>query len=301
MINDPINGSSVLSDRHICFVGAGSMAEALFRGLIGRGFIAAERISVVNRNNHERLQQLQQTYGVTTAEGQAEKDRFVREADIVVLAMKPKDAGGAIAELSSLLTDKQLIVSVIAGLSTATIQSLLGGSYNIIRTMPNTSSTIGLGATGVSFSSGVSTDEREMGLALFNAVGSAVVVEESLLEIVTGVSGSGPAYIYYMMEAMMEAGVRGGLTAETARELTIQTVIGAAEMVRVTGEDPAELRRKVTSPNGATQAAIAVLDDHQFSTGVIKSVHRSAERSQEMGAEIAEKYAQQAGKQGSGQ
>jgi pyrroline-5-carboxylate reductase len=295
MISDNTN-SSVLSDRHICFVGAGSMAEAIFRGLITRGFIAANQISVVNRQDNERLQELQQTYGVSVSEEQAEKDRFIQNADIVVFAMKPKDAGSAIAELSPLLTEKQLIVSVIAGLSMSTIEALLKGSYRIIRTMPNTSSTIGLGATGVSFSSSVSPAERQMGLELFQAVGIAVEVEETLLEIVTGVSGSGPAYIYYMMEAMIEAGVRGGLTEDTARQLTIQTVLGAAEMVQTTEEDPAELRRKVTSPNGATQAALSTLDDHHFTLGLIKAVQRSAERSQEMGAEIAAKYTQGTGK-----
>lgn len=291
MINED-NGVHLLANNRICFVGAGSMAEAIFRGLIERQLIEATRISVVNRQNDERLQQLHAKYGVQVSTEQVDKDRFVREADIVVLAMKPKDAGSGIGGIASLLSDTQLIVSVLAGVSISTIESILGGPHRIVRTMPNTSSTIGVGATGVSFSASVDMSNRQIGLHLFRSVGIAVEVDESLLEIVTGVSGSGPAYIYYMMEAMIEAGVRGGLTPETSRQLTIQTILGAGEMVRSTGEDPAELRRKVTSPNGATQAAIETLDAHNFTDGVIKAVTRSADRSQEMGAEIAAKYTQ---------
>lgn len=289
---------SLLAGRRLCFVGAGSMAEAIFRGLIERRLVEPAAISVVNRANNERLRELNETYGVQFAEEPAGKDQLIRSADIVVLAMKPKDAGAGIGRVASLISERQLVVSVLAGVSIATIETLLGGPRPIARTMPNTSSTIGLGASGVSFSGSVSGEQREIALALFRAVGIAVEVEERLLEIVTGVSGSGPAYIYYMMEAMIAAGVQGGLTPEASRELTIQTVLGAGEMVRVTGEDPAELRRKVTSPNGATQAAIEKLDAHQFTAAVISAVHRSADRSREMGDELAAKYVPAAGKQG---
>ncbi|WP_127586591.1 pyrroline-5-carboxylate reductase [Paenibacillus koleovorans] len=284
-------GVHALAECQICFIGAGSMAEAIFRGLIGRNIVDAARIQVVNRQDNEKLLRLQETYGVSTSERQADKDRFIREADIVVLAMKPKDAGSGIAAIRPLLRENQLIVSVVAGLSISTIESLLDGTFPIVRTMPNTSSTIGLGAAGVSFSPAVTPEQREMGLELFRAVGEAVEVEEPLMEIVTGVSGSGPAYIYYMMEAMIAAGVRDGLSPETARQLTIQTVLGAAEMVRVTGEDPADLRRKVTSPNGATQAALQKMDEYRFTEGVMNAVRRSAERSREMGDDIAAQYA----------
>jgi len=152
--------------------------------------------------------------------------------------------------------------------------------------MPNTSSTIGLGATGISFSKEVDEQGRRLALNMFEAVGITSVIEEERLETLTGISGSGPAYIYYMMEAMIAGGIRGGLSAEQSTELTVQTVLGAARMVQQTGENPAVLRKKVTSPNGSTQAALEVLDKGDFFETVIAAVNRCAERSREMGADL---------------
>lgn len=279
--------SSALYDKNIAFVGAGSMAEAIFRGLIEKNVADPSRISVINRSDNEKLERLRERYGVQVSFDANGKAEMIEQADILVLAMKPKDAEASFRDLKSQANGRQLIVSVIAGLSIAKIAALLETNAAIVRTMPNTSSTIGLGATGVSFSSGVTPEQKGLALALFESVGIVSVVDEPLLEIVTGVSGSGPAYVYYFMEAMTKAAVEGGLTDEEARRLTLQTVLGAARMVELTGEDPAELRRKVTSPNGATQAAIETLDRHQFCEGVVRAVFRSAERSKEMGAAVA--------------
>ncbi|WP_442951116.1 pyrroline-5-carboxylate reductase [Paenibacillus sp. 481] len=267
------------------FYGAGSMAEAFVRGMLERGLTSADRIGMLNRSNQERLSELHNRYGVRVANTTIEKEELLGIADIVVLAMKPKDAAGAIAELRPLLRPGTLIISVIAGLSLATMQHLLG-QCPIVRTMPNTSSTIGLGATGVCTSVEVSDEQRQAALTMLRAVGIVIETDEPLIDTVTGLSGSGPAYVYYMMEAMIEAGVKGGLTPEQARELTMQTVRGAGEMVRVTGEQPSDLRRKVTSPNGTTQAALAVLDDYRFTEGIQSAVHRARERAQEMGEQI---------------
>ncbi|MFC5699948.1 pyrroline-5-carboxylate reductase [Cohnella faecalis] len=280
--------SSPLGNATIYFYGAGSMAEAIFRGLVEGKLTAPERITVSNRQNAERLRELESRYGVIGAGDDTAKQRGLKEADVVVLGMKPKDAAAAIRSLAPLLRPDQLIVSVIAGLPIATIEQLLGGKRPIARTMPNTSSTIGLGATGISFSDSVTSTHRELTLAMFDAVGMTSVVEEPLIEAVNGVSGSGPAYVYYLMEAMIQAGVELGLTPEAARDLTIQTVRGASEMVRLTGEDPAELRRKVTSPNGTTQAAIETLESFSFQEGMNKAIVRCAERARELGAAIRE-------------
>lgn len=272
----------------IAFVGAGSIAESIFRGLIQKRVASPEQIFAVNRQNEERLQYLRETYGIRASRDPQERDQAIREADIVVLNMKPKDASAGIAELRHLIRPDQLIVSVIAGLSIETIQHLLGGSFKIVRTMPNTSSTIGLGATGISFSGSVTARQRQTAFALFEAVGVVSVVDEPLLDIVTGVSGSGPAYIYYMMDAMIAAGVEGGLTEEAARLLTLQTVLGAAQMVQTTGESPSELRRKVTSPNGTTQAAIELMEQNRVAESVSRAVFRAAERARELGHDLAE-------------
>ncbi|MEF2964288.1 pyrroline-5-carboxylate reductase [Paenibacillus sp. M1] len=273
-------------EENITFYGAGSMAEAVVRGLISRSVAKPGQISMFNRSNRERLAYLSEHYGVNTAADQTEKDEMIRSASIIFLAMKPKDAGEAISRIRPLLSEKQLIISFIAGLSIGTIQQLLGTKQPVARTMPNTSATIGLGTTGISFSPEVDDEQRQKVLSFFEAVGKAVVIEEKDQEILTGVSGSGPAYIYYMMEAMIAAGIEGGLSPEQSRELTEQTVLGAVMMMRETKEDPAKLRKDITSPNGSTQAAIEVLSAGGFTEIVKAAVHRCAERSREMGEEV---------------
>lgn len=272
----------------ICFYGAGSMAEAMVRGLIHKQVARPDSISMLNRSNQERLAYLTQQYGVVTSNQPEQKNKLLSEASIIVLAMKPKDVKEAITSIAPYLTDKQLIVSVITGLSIATIQKLLGFQAPIARTMPNTSSSIGYGATGISFSDEVSSEQKQQVLTMFEAVGTVSVIPEEKLEILTGVSGSGPAYIYFMMEAMIAAGMEGGLSAQQARDLTVQTVLGAAVMMRETGEDPTKLRAAITSPNGTTQAALDVLREGKFTETVKAAVRRAEERSNELGQAVKE-------------
>ncbi|GIP53457.1 pyrroline-5-carboxylate reductase [Paenibacillus vini] len=283
-----MNSNTSTSQQLICFYGAGSMAEAIVRGLIHKQVAAPERISMLNRSSVERLDYLKKQYGVMTGNSEEQKSKHLGDASVIVLAMKPKDAGEALKALGPQLREGQLIVSLIAGLSISTIQALLGVQAPVARTMPNTSSSIGLGATGISFSSEVTQDQRDQVLSMFEAVGTVSVIPEEKMEILTGVSGSGPAYIYYMMEAMIAAGTEGGLSPEQARELTVQTVLGAASMMIETGEDPAKLRKDITSPNGSTQAALEVLSAKGFSEAVKAAVHRCAERSREMGEAVKE-------------
>lgn len=279
-----------LHSQRICFFGAGSMAEAILLGLIEKEIAPPSNISVINRQNQERLQEIHDRYGIAIASEDTEKLSLLQNADIIVLAMKPKDAGDALLSVKHLLEDQHMLVSVIAGLSISTIEAIIERKLPIVRTMPNTSSTIGLGATGMSFSTSVTSKQQQLAQHMFQAIGEVSVVAEPLLDVVTGVSGSGPAYIYYMMEAMITAGIQGGLSEATARQLTVQTVLGAASMVKTTGEDPAVLRKKVTSPNGTTQAALELLDTCQFQEAVQKAVLRASERAGEMGATIAEQF-----------
>jgi pyrroline-5-carboxylate reductase len=276
-----------LYTKRIVFLGAGSMAEAIIRGLLQTEKVMADHIHALNRSNQEKLNQLQTQYNIQVGFIHDLASDVILNADIIVLAMKPKDAAQAIAELKQQINNKQLIVSVIAGLSIGTIESLLEQPFPIVRTMPNTSSTIGLGSTGLSFSASVNLNQQKIATDIFSSVGEVLVVDEAQLDMVTGISGCGPAYVYYLMEAMISGGVRGGLTEEMARQLTVQTVLGAASMVKMTEENPASLRKKVTSPNGATQAAIETMDRHSFSEGIEKAVLRAKERSQELGEMIA--------------
>lgn len=275
-----------LIDDTLVFYGAGSMAEAIVRGMIARNVVESGNIVMLNRSSSERLAELRSRYGVIGCNDPQQKEDHLRNAPVIVLAMKPKDAAEALRGLGPLLSPDQLVVSVIAGLTIRTMQGLLGTRQPVVRTMPNTSSSIGLGATGIAFSKEVTEESRRTALNIFEAFGMTAVIDEERMETLTGISGSGPAYIYYMMEAMIAAGIRGGLPPQQSTELTVQTVLGAARMVQQTGEEPAALRKKVTSPNGSTQAAIEVLEKADFFESVIAAVNRCAERSREMGSAL---------------
>ncbi len=277
-----------LSSVKIAFVGAGSMAEAIIRGLVEQRITSAEQLYVMNRTNQTRLLELNQQYGVHIAPSQEQQQTFLHQADVVVLCMKPKDVALALVELRTALVRDHapLLISLVAGLSITKIISFVQNHIAVVRTMPNTSSTIGLGATGMSFHASVDEAQQQLAIAMFQAIGMVSLVDESQLDLVTGVSGSGPAYVYYFMEAMIQAAIEGGLPRDEAYALTIQTFLGAAQMVKQTGEDPKQLRRKVTSPQGATHSAIIAMEQLHVSQAIIKAVYASAHRSKEMGEQI---------------
>lgn len=265
----------------IGFFGAGSIVEAMLSGILKKGLFSADRVYVTNRSNSERLDLLTETYGVNTTH---DKMDVIKGADILILAMKPKDSAEALKELSGSVHSGQLVISVIAGVSTTLIGEWLGVNCPIIRTMPNTSSAVGLSATGLAANQFVTEDQLLLATRLFEAIGTVYTVAEEELDIVTGLSGSGPAYIYYLVEAMMGAGATAGLDREMARQLTLQTLLGAAHMLMDTREEPALLRKKVTSPGGTTQAGLEVLEAYQFQEAVTSAILRATERSREMGA-----------------
>lgn len=277
------------TEQQILFIGAGSMAEALIRGIVGSRLVSPSSVAAINRSNAGRLQELRAAYGIRIPETNdaEERRRLVAEADVVFLAMKPKDVGSALAAFADCIRPEQLIVSVLAGVSIGTLEQLIGRPQPIVRTMPNTSSTIGLGATGVAFSATVGAAQRENALALLQAVGITVTLDEGQIDLVTGISGSGPAYVYFLMEAMIQAGIDGGLSEENARSLVLQTVLGAANMVRTTGEEPSALRTKIMSPNGTTVAALQVLEEYKFPEALRHAVYRAAARSAELGSDLA--------------
>jgi pyrroline-5-carboxylate reductase len=276
-----------LYTKKIIFIGAGSIAEAIIRGLLQKEKVESTNILALNRSNHDKLKQLHDRYNIQVSTMCELPSGTIQAADIIVLAMKPKDAAQAIKQLQHVLHSKQLLISLIAGLSIETIEALLPLPIPIARTMPNTSSSIGLGSTGISFSQSTKSNQHKLAIEIFGSVGKVFVVEEAQLDILTGVSGCGPAYVYYLMEAMISGGIQGGLSAEMAHDLTVQTVLGAASMVKNTEIAPAILRKNVTSPNGATQAALETMDRYQFTEGVEKAIIRASERANELGAMIA--------------
>lgn len=277
---------TTISKLNICFCGAGSMAEALVRGLITKNLMKPQQISMLNRKNMVRLRELHGRYGIQTIGQGLDHDELLKNADVVLLAVKPTDSVDTIESMKHLFNPRQLIISVIAGLSIETINHLIGMSMPIVRTMPNTSATIGLGVTAISYSNAVSEEQRLVAEQLFGAVGITEVINEELQNAATGVFGSGPAYAYYLMEAMIAGASKLGFDSDASLRLVVQTILGAAEMVRITSEHPAELRSNTTSPNGTTQAAIDLLEQFSLKETITKAIVKAAERSGEMGKEL---------------
>lgn len=270
----------MLANKKICFLGAGSMAEAIIAGLIAKELVPPQNITALNRGNRERIEKLIARYGINDTN----KETAITNADLIVLAVKPKDIDSALSECAHLTHKNQLFISVLAGISTDYITSLLGHEAPVIRSMPNTSATIGLSATGIA--SGKTASEESIALAkqLFAAIGIVEQVEEEEIHGVTGLSGSGPAYIYYLVEAMEKAGQDIGLEQDVARRLILQTILGSVEMLLQSNESAESLRKKVTSPNGTTAAGIDVLNQYNFEEAIRACIRRATERSRELGA-----------------
>jgi len=266
------------SDKTIAFIGGGNMAEAILKGLLATGKDPQELL--VSEPLAERRTYLEQQYGIRTGSDNLEA---VAAAGTVVLAIKPQMAREVVSGFTPAFNNTKLLVSILAGTATLTLQELLGGTARVVRVMPNTPALIGQGAAALC--PGAYVDEQDMVHAekLFAAVGTTCRVREAEMDAVTAVSGSGPAYVFLVIEAMTEGGIREGLSPEVARALAVQTVRGAAELVAATGEDPAELRRKVCSPGGTTLAAIEKLEERGFAESLALAVQRAAERSRELG------------------
>lgn len=271
----------MISSKKVCFIGGGSMAEAIIAGLISNKSIQTKNISVINKSNQERLNNLKNKYNIDVS---SNKENAIGTADIIILAVKPKNAEESLNEISNYINSKQIIISVVAGLTTNYISKYLN-DYNgpIIRTMPNTSSMIGLSATGMSKGKNATTEDLNIAKKVLEAVGTVSLVEESQLNAVTGLSGSGPAYFYYFVEAMEDAAIQLGLDSKTARDLVVQTILGAGHMLNETSEEPSNLRKKVTSPNGTTMAGIDTMQDAGVYEAIVQGVFSATTRAKELG------------------
>jgi pyrroline-5-carboxylate reductase len=271
-------------NKTICFVGAGSMAEAIIAGVLKKKTINPDRITVVNKSNHVRLQQLTSKYGIIADPDQ--KAQLIKKADILILAMKPKDVISSLQEIHLYTSNTQLIISVVAGLSTSMITNLLGHTAPVIRTMPNTSAKIGLSATAIAPGKYAHETDLETARSILESIGQVYLVKEEQLDAVTGLSGSGPAYIYYLVEAMIKGGMDVGLSEEQAYQLTVQTVLGAAMMLKESGDHPSTLREQVTSPNGTTAKGLETLRSYRFEEAVRQCIQQAAKRSKELGEQL---------------
>jgi len=264
----------------IGFIGSGNMAEALIKGIIAAGIYKPENI-FVSDIRPQRLKQLAKKYKVKPVKDNRE---LAGKADIVVLSVKPQSMTEALESIKDAISGRKLVISIAAGVKTSRITDVLG-NVAIIRAMPNTPALIGEGASAL-FANAKAKPMLKKAKAVFSAVGQAVVVDnEDLIDAVTAVSGSGPAYYFLLMDEMIKAAVELGLPKTVAKDLVLQTAKGAgllAAEADKTGESPAELRRKVTSPGGTTEAALKVLTKGKFGPLIGAAVKKARDRSKEL-------------------
>jgi pyrroline-5-carboxylate reductase len=274
-----------MKERRIGFVGAGNMATALARGLLTSGLVAAEQIRASDPSA-ERLAVLAHEHGIVT---DADNQAVGRWADLVVLAVKPQVVDVAMTHLAPSLAAGTLLVTIAAGIPTSSLEARLPESVRVVRAMPNTPAIARAGATAVAHGARSTPEDLELAQALFGAVGRVVTLDEGLMNAVTGLSGSGPAYVMLMIEALADGGVKVGLGREAALLLAAQTVLGSAKLLLDTGEHPARLRDMVTSPGGTTIAGLHALESGGVRPALIDAVERATARAQELGANLLPK------------
>lgn len=275
----------MLEDLRIAFIGGGNMARSLIGGLIEKG-CKPGRIAVSEPNATQRAELSRRTPVRLSADGPG----AVENAGVVVFAVKPQVLKTAAAEVAAAVQrQKPLVISIAAGITTADLDRWLGGGTALVRVMPNTPALLGAGAAGLYATPRVDARQRALAEELLRAVGIALwIPDEALMDSVTALSGSGPAYFFLLMECMEAAALELGLPADTARALTLQTALGAARMAQESGQAPAELRRQVTSPHGTTAAALEVFDNGKFGALVAKALTAARDRGREMSRQASE-------------
>jgi pyrroline-5-carboxylate reductase len=265
----------------ICFVGGGNMANALIGGLAGK-LTDAANIHVVDINS-DALQRLEQQYGVTVS---TRIDETLARSEVIVLAVKPQQMKEVVAQIKPYVSG-QLMLSIAAGIRAADLSRWLGGHSAIVRTMPNTPALIGKGMTGMVQMQGVSKEQHAAADAIMQAVGATVwLSDEQLIDAVTAVSGSGPAYVFYFIEAMQQAALEMGLTSQQGQELAIATFIGASQLAAQSSEPIEVLRERVTSKGGTTYAALTSMESSGVKAAIIQAMKAAAERGRQLGEEF---------------
>jgi pyrroline-5-carboxylate reductase len=274
-----------MTGRTIGFVGGGNMAGALVRGLLQSGTVTPDQIRASDVKE-ERLAELHDKYGIQTT---ADNEELARWADVVVIAVKPQIVDRILAPIASALHESDLVVSIAAGVPIEALEARLPKGARVVRAMPNTAAIALAAATAIAPGAHATAADVEVARALFEAVGRCVVLDETLLDAVTGLSGSGPAYVMVMIEALADGGVKVGLGRDTALLLAAQTVYGAAKLQLETGEHPGRLKDMVTSPGGTAIAGLHTLEAGGLRRTLIDAVEAASTRSAELGAQMAKK------------
>lgn len=268
----------MLKNKRIGFIGGGAMAESLIRGMLNANLVMPSQIRV-NDISKERLDYLSSSFAIATA---SDMQQIVTAVDVLFLTVKPQVIAGVLDKIAPLVDKTTIVVSVAAGVTIATLQSKLT-EVPIIRVMPNTPVAVGEGMAAMALGQFATKENSDSIAAVFASVGRVVTVSEDAMDAVTGLSGSGPAYAFVLIDALSDAGVRVGLSRQTSIMLAAQTLLGAAKMVLETNEHPAVLRDKVTSPGGTTIAGVHVLEQQGVRAALIDAVVAATNRSSEMG------------------
>lgn len=271
-------------DKTIGFVGAGNMAEAMIRGLLRGGDFATAQIAA-SGPREDRMRELRETYGIYATID----NRAAAASEIVVLSVKPQILSRVLDEVASTISPDALVISIAAGIPVAAIQSRLSPGTRVVRAMPNTPALVDAAATAIARGQFASESDLEDAKRIFDAIGTTVILDESQMDAVTGLSGSGPAYVFLILEALSDAGVKVGLSRRTAQLLAAQTVLGSAKLLLETGEHPGRLKDMVTSPGGTAITGLHTLENGGLRTTLMNAVEAATQRSRELGEAIMKK------------
>ena len=276
-----------METRKIGMVGAGNMAAALIRGMLASKQVSPEQVRISDVRK-DRLSELEAEYGIKS---HTDNRELVEWANLVVLAVKPQVMDRALDQIAGAIRPGTLVVSIAAGVPIRSLEARLPDTVRVVRAMPNTAAIVLSGATGIAPGSRATEADLEVARALFDATGRSVILEESLIDAVTGLSGSGPAYVMLMIEALADGGVKVGLHRDTALMLAAQTVSGSAKLLLDTGEHPGRLKDMVTSPGGTAIAGLHTLESGGLRRTLIDAVEVATRRAQELGEIMAQKLA----------
>jgi pyrroline-5-carboxylate reductase len=273
------SGAITVSFPSILFLGAGQMAEALIRGVLSAGLVTSSEVMATDVRP-ERLELLKSELGIRIATDNRAALRFGR---VILVAVKPQDVAGLLAEVGPLIGPEQMLVSIAAGVTIARLEQALSGPVPVVRVMPNTPALVGAGMAGLALGTHASARDGELVTRLMSAVGQAVVLPEPQLDAVTALSGSGPAFVAMFVEGLIDAGVRVGLARDVATTLILQTVLGTAKMMQSTGRHPALMKDMVTSPGGTAIAGVHALESGGLRAALIDAIVAATERSRALG------------------
>lgn len=266
-------------DKIIGFIGSGNMASAIIGGLIKSNLIVPENI-ISSAKTKKTIEDVENKYGIRTT---LDNKEVAKQADYLIIAVKPHMYGDILGEIKDILNEDTIVIGIAAGISMEYLKRELNNKTQVVRAMPNTPAMVGEGMTGIVFDLGISAENKEEVLDIFNSFGRTEIIDEKLMDAFTAISGSSPAYIYMVIEAMADGGVLEGIPRKQAYTMAAQAVLGAAKMVLDTGIHPGVLKDNVCSPGGTTIEAVAKLEERGLRTAIIEAMSACADKSRSMG------------------